>query len=189
MKVAGIIYLHEISQNRMFGSSRKNLDMFNKICGQNALKNVVLTTTKWAAITEDMGERRERQLADTYWKEMIRHGSTMARFKGTQASGWEIIGGILSKRVVDFVLIQEELVELQRLIPQTEAGQTLRYTLQELLKQQQELARELEEQKAREGGEGIRKWEQNKQRIGSLLGQIHQLKVPLGARIKGFLGL
>jgi hypothetical protein len=32
----------------MFGASRKNLTMLNKLCGDDALKNVILATTKWS---------------------------------------------------------------------------------------------------------------------------------------------
>lgn len=43
----GIIYLHRISDVRMQGSAKKNLLMFKKLCGDDALRKVVLTTTIW----------------------------------------------------------------------------------------------------------------------------------------------
>ena len=41
-KLAGIVYLHDISLTRMLGSTLKDLDIFQKLCGEGALKRVVL---------------------------------------------------------------------------------------------------------------------------------------------------
>lgn len=113
MKLAGIIYLHDISENRMFGTSRKNLDMFRKLCGDDALKNVILATTKWAGVSPELGARREKQLADMYWNEMIDHGSTVVRFNDSHPSACDIIDNIvLEHEAMDFVRIQEELVNI-----------------------------------------------------------------------------
>lgn len=191
MKLSGIIYLHEISQTRMFGTSRKNLDMFRKLCGDDALRNVVLGTTKWGDVTPGVGEKREKQLRDTYWKEMVQRGSVIMQAHSSSGSAWEIVNRILGNQVVDFVRIQEELLELQKVIPNTEAGQTLSYTLKELLEQQKELARQLEEEKAANTADSRVQQQllENQRRMGETVGQIHKLKVPLGARIKGFFGL
>ncbi|KAG2074693.1 P-loop containing nucleoside triphosphate hydrolase protein, partial [Suillus decipiens] len=67
MKLAGILYLHDITQTRMFGTSRKNLAMFRRLCGADAEKNVVLVTTKWGDVSPEMGESRERQLKSSFW--------------------------------------------------------------------------------------------------------------------------
>jgi hypothetical protein len=95
MKIGGVIYLYEISQTRMLGSARKNLAMFRKLCGEDALKKVVLGTTKWGEITDDVGQRREQQLRDNFWKEMIDEGSQMRRFLNTPESAWEMVSIIL----------------------------------------------------------------------------------------------
>ena len=49
-------------------------------------------------------------------------------------SVWEIVNRIIINDRVQYVRIQEELLELQRLIPETEAGRTLLYTLDDLQK-------------------------------------------------------
>ncbi|KAG6852774.1 hypothetical protein C0991_009214 [Blastosporella zonata] len=146
MKLAGVIYLHEISQTRMLGTARKNLDMFNKLIGKGATKNIVLATTKWSEIPEEVGERREAQLRERHWKWMFDLGAKLARFTGTPESGWELLHLILDqghKSNVDAIEIQQELVEIKKILPDTQAGQTLRYTLEELLETQRKAAAQL----------------------------------------------
>jgi len=45
LNLARIIYLHRIVDNRMSGSLKKNLQMFQCLCGQEAMSNVVIVTT------------------------------------------------------------------------------------------------------------------------------------------------
>jgi hypothetical protein len=107
MKLAGIIYLHEISQSR-FEISRMSLVMLNKLCGNDALSKVILVTTKWGDISADVGQRREQQLADTYWKEMLDKGSEMARFMNTPESAWAIVDLIVSRDPADALVASQE---------------------------------------------------------------------------------
>src|SRR4051794_37978067 len=46
-RLAGVIYLHRITDPRMGGSALKNLEMFQKLCGTGSLPSVILTTTMW----------------------------------------------------------------------------------------------------------------------------------------------
>jgi hypothetical protein len=68
-KTKGIIYLHRISDVRMQASAKKNLFMFKKLCGDDALKNVILATTMWDRMTEADGTARELELTSTpdFW--------------------------------------------------------------------------------------------------------------------------
>ena len=172
MKLTGIIYLHEISLARMPGRAFKNLNMFRKLCGDEALKNVVLGTTKWDDVTPEVGQQREMQLRDDFWKEMIGHGSVMMQVRNDpEHSPWKIIDQILSSPIIESVLIQKEIVELQKIIPQTKAGEELRYTLQQILEKQK-------------GRESVPKEDRD-----ALVRQISQLKVPLSVRFKALLGV
>jgi len=183
MKLAGVIYLHEISQTRMLGSSRKNFMMFNRLSGDRAARVVVLATTKWDDVPEDVGKRREDQLTQTHWKKMIGQGSQIRRFMHSHDSAWHIIDDILHTGAIDALLIQDELVNLQKNIPATEAGTSLRNSLQELLKDQKEIAAQLK--KESQTNERLReRYEEAEKRLRSTLNQIQDLKVPLSARIK-----
>ena len=128
MNLAGIVYLHDICQARITGTASKNLDIFKKLCGEDALGNVVLGTTKWTTIRQEIGQQREQQLRDTFWKDMIERGSVVKRVGDDSSSAREILDHILRNKAVESVLIQDEVVEQRIPIPKTTAGRMLRYT-------------------------------------------------------------
>ncbi|GLB39694.1 putative 50S ribosome-binding GTPase [Lyophyllum shimeji] len=133
LKMAGVIYLHDITQPRDRGKALNNLCLFNKLCGPNAARNIILATTKWSEVTNDVGVRRERQLKDEHWRDMIKHGLRTCRFNATRESAWEIVNQILDHRAIDASQIQEELVVIDKFLEETDAGRTLRFTLKDLL--------------------------------------------------------
>ncbi|KAG6860605.1 hypothetical protein C0995_009426 [Termitomyces sp. Mi166 len=181
MTLAGVIYLHEISQTRMLGTARKNLDMFNKLIGHDATKNVVLATTKWGDIPEAVGIRREEQLKDRHWKGMIDLGATLLSFRDSRESGWAIIQHIINSAAtqsptfayVDSVAIQNELVEVRKMLPETEAGKTLLYTLEELLEMQRQSAVQLRKDESSDEVKAM--MQENDQKIRATLKQIDDL--------------
>ncbi|KAG1878861.1 P-loop containing nucleoside triphosphate hydrolase protein [Suillus subluteus] len=127
MKLTGILYLHDITQSRMSGTMLRDLDVFRKMCGEDAEKNVILVTTKWAnltRITPNVGKEREQELTSVFWKEMMAHGSTTTPFDRSRP--WDVMRPILAnKTVVDALQIQKELVDWGRKLPETDAGKAL----------------------------------------------------------------
>ena len=145
MNLAGIVYLHDICLPRCTGTILKNLDMFKKLCGDDALGNVVLGTTKWSLIhRQETGEQREQQLHDSFWKDMINHGSVIRRVRD-DSSAREILDHILQNKAVESVLIQDEVVDKRIPVPETTAGKTLRYTQEQFeeLKKKREKSRQM----------------------------------------------
>ncbi|GLB39635.1 putative 50S ribosome-binding GTPase [Lyophyllum shimeji] len=188
MKLAGVVYMHEISQTRMLGTSLKNLEMFQKLCGEEGLKNVILATTKWSEVPPEVGARREDQLKDRHWKPMLELGSALRRFEDTQQSGWDIIEHILkngsTEAATDAVAIQQELVEIDKILPETEAGQKLRYTLEELLESQRQTSAQLRDD---EGNPELKSMlEENRQKIGATMQQLKALNIPFTRRLRNF---
>ena len=107
-------------------------------------------------------------------------------------NAWEIVDRILDRVENNELQIQRELVELQHLIPETEAGKTLRYTLQQLLEVQKEMAEKLAARaRDAEGGDTHlrEKLEDTRAQIGRTLTQVQELKIPLSRRIKNFFGI
>ena len=152
MKLGGVIYLLSITE-KMRGTTRKNLDMFHQLCGDKALSSVVLGTTKWGEVDENVGKDREEQLAEKFFGGMVASGSKVLRFdprprpSRTDRSARAFLDAILDqlefgkneKILNDSVLqIQNEIVELERRIPETAAGKELRYTLEQLVQMQKE---------------------------------------------------
>ena len=148
----------------------QNFEMFRKLCGDEALRNVVLGTTKWDEVNFEVGQQREQVLKDIHWKEMLQRGSVIMRVLADSASAWEIINHILKNDRIEFVRIQEELLEFGRHIPETDAGRTLLYTLDHL--------------QARLSAE-----ERTARRMRGNMDEIRMLKVPLSEKVKRFFGL
>ena len=140
MKLGGVIYLQTITDKRMKGTTLRNLKMFRRLCGEDALSKVILGTTNWGEIDEAVGTRREQELGETFWKDMTSRGSEIRRFHKTQSSAQGFLDSILRndpRAGNDTSLhIQQELVDLQRHIPETDAGTELRYTIQQVLDMQ-----------------------------------------------------
>ncbi|KFX88791.1 hypothetical protein V490_07401 [Pseudogymnoascus sp. VKM F-3557] len=142
--LSGIIYLHNISDVRMDGPSVTNLRMMRKLCGTSSLKNVVLATTMWEDTNDILGSERELELQQTFWKDMISDGSTVARVL-TKSSGdaREIVKSLLNNEPLS-TRLQEELNSGKSLI-QTEAGTEIGV---ELAKQEYKLRKEYEAERA-----------------------------------------
>lgn len=115
--LSGIIYLHRISDNRMEGSETLNLRMFKKLCGMDNLKNVILATTMWDLTPEADALRREGNLRDIFWKDMLAKDSTMERIYKQPG---------FAKTLVRKVLSNDRMVT--RLQEQMGAGKQLRDT-------------------------------------------------------------
>jgi hypothetical protein len=90
--LSGILHFHSIEESRMRGSSIRSLQMFQALCGENALCNVVFTTTYWDRVSSDVGANRESQLQLKFWKLFMDQGSRVARFQPrTYEAAWNLI--------------------------------------------------------------------------------------------------
>ena len=189
MKLAGIIYLHEISLDRFTGTARKNQDLFKKLCGDDALKHVVLVTTKWGKlVSHNIGVERETELRGKFWKDMLRFGSKVSRFDDTPGSAQKIVCNILINRSTDVTLrIQEELVDLKKYLPQTDAGKTVYDDLQKKLNRLKEVLHDMDQ--ADRDDEGQKGYEDVMNQIRRIAVEIENFKVPLTQKILGLVGL
>ncbi|KAF7983557.1 hypothetical protein HWV62_21140 [Athelia sp. TMB] len=133
--LTAILYLHRISDNRMAGSALRNMELFQRLCGDAALPNVVLVTTMWDEVDEATGERREQELRDTFWASMIDSGSQIARFYHTPESAWKILGPYTGHFRPVKLQIQMELVDKGMPLSKTAAGSFLKSWLTVLSKQ------------------------------------------------------
>ncbi|KDQ08309.1 hypothetical protein BOTBODRAFT_166021 [Botryobasidium botryosum FD-172 SS1] len=121
-RLTGLIYLHRIIDNRVGGVSYKNMKMFHKLCGDDVLKNVVLCTTMWSGVPEEVGAQREEQLQSEFWPDMIRKGATIARHDGTRESARRIVSHVMSLGGAPPLLIQREMIDDGKLLIHTTAG-------------------------------------------------------------------
>ncbi|KAL4928158.1 uncharacterized protein BDV17DRAFT_291906 [Aspergillus undulatus] len=140
----GIIYLHRITDIRMQGSARKNLIMFRQLCGEDALKKVILVTTMWDKVPADEAARREKELIETpeFWGWMIGKGSTFHRHNNTEASARGIVSSLAGHKAPIATDLQKQLVDENKSLDQTSAGQELQ---SEMLKEKAKWDRERRE--------------------------------------------
>lgn len=133
--LAGLIYMHRISDTRMGGTARRNLRVFHRLCGQNSLKNVVIVTTMWDKVTLEEGERREQELqsSETLFKPLLDEGAVMCRHDGTLASAMGIIDYLLRIRDHATTQIVHELLYEQKTLENTAAGTEIQSELRAIL--------------------------------------------------------
>ena len=183
MKLGGVIYLHDVSLTRMLGTTRKNLEVFQKLCGDDAFRSVILGTTKWGDVFKEDGDMRSQQLCENYWRDMLDHGSKVFKFEDSSKSAWAMVDSIveLNRSRAEVLQIQRELVDALKLIPDTEAGQKLRNDLDQVLKKLKE------DRKAQKKDESKRL--ELDHEIAQVREQMKFMRVPVSQRVLGFLSL
>ncbi|PVG00610.1 P-loop containing nucleoside triphosphate hydrolase protein [Serendipita vermifera] len=145
--LAGVIYLHRISDNRFSGSAKRNLKTFQALCGPDYSPRIALVTTHWA----EEGTRR-------YNQDVIRHETFEQRWwKGLSAKGARIFALLddtpyYAEPILDdilhirgrgeTVLMQDEVGKDKKKVAKTTAGKELDSGITDRIKQ-------LEEEKSR----------------------------------------
>ncbi|KAJ8517855.1 hypothetical protein ONZ45_g5022 [Pleurotus djamor] len=188
VKLAGIIYMHRVSDNRMAGSPLKNLDMFRQLCGTHAAQNVVLVTTMWSRVKPEVGQKRLAELKSNFWHGMIQCGADVAQFNDTSDSAWSIIKQLEDTKKREVLLLQEELVDLQKRLSETEAGKALYNTLQRQLDAQKQVLQQLEAEARKSDNPKLADdlkahYEATQKQIEATFDQVKEMKISLTRRI------
>ncbi|KAL7907857.1 P-loop containing nucleoside triphosphate hydrolase protein [Trichoderma velutinum] len=142
IRLAGIVYLHRITDNRMGGTALKNLSIFKKLCGDDGLSCVVLATTMWRLVSPEEGERREHDLStkQEYWAGMVSRGSKVLRLDKGVVSALAVIEHIFAQRRRITLDIQQEMAD-GKTLDETRAGQEVEKDLAALRqKHEQDMA-------------------------------------------------
>ena len=168
---------------RMRGTTLQNLKVFQSLCGKENLEAVVFGTTKSGKLTPEAYARREKQLSDVYWKDFKNRGARVFKLLPSHESALQLVEAVLGKAQLEqrVLLIQKELVDLAKMLPATEAGKELKYTLEEIM----------EHQKRALAGDNLtqQQIEAHKQKIATIASQIKQLKLSFSQRLLKFFGL
>ena len=127
--------------------------MFRELCGESALKNVVIATNMWNEDPQDVNEAREKELRGKFFKPALGDGGAqMVRHLNTVESARDIMRKIVKNDPV-VLQIQRELVDEGKDLGDTAAGsavnrelsEQLRRHLDELKGVQEEIAQAFEE--------------------------------------------
>ncbi|KAG6382119.1 P-loop containing nucleoside triphosphate hydrolase protein [Boletus reticuloceps] len=174
--LSGILYLHRITDNRMAGTPLRNLRVFRKLCGKDALDKVYLTTTMWDEVDQSIGERRLEELGTEYWRSMIIQGAEVVCLQNNEDSAKQIIQQILSQEVVrKAVLLQEEMADLRKELEETQAGQELYSQLEKLVERQMVLLKRIDEERKVASKEGV---------LDELQGEYNGLRVQIDGKLR-----
>ncbi|KAI1087989.1 P-loop containing nucleoside triphosphate hydrolase protein [Rostrohypoxylon terebratum] len=156
LSVAGVIYMHRITDNRVSGSSVKNLEILRKLCGMDAFSRVVLTSSMWDSIEQDTALLQkafshEDQLKNTenFWGSLIRGGSNVMRWTGDRESAFGAINHLvnLREKYGSITLkIQRELVDQEMNLDDTEVGKEVQDVFVQALAKHQEDLRDITSQ-------------------------------------------
>ena len=142
--LSGIIYLHNITNHRIDGSPLRCLRMFQKLCGERSLQNVLLTTTQWSNVPQAQRESREADLrSGNFWGGLLARGATLTRFMGTRESGLELIHKLMKKEPKPLD-IQDQIVEGGMRLVETDTGKYINDELISLQKKHQQDLEDLE---------------------------------------------
>ena len=168
--------------------------MFQHLCGHEALSKVVLGTTKWKRTEHEIARAHQKELQDVHWRALMQKGAKVMPFVDTTASAQAFIKPLVAnarkQKLTDIYLqIQKEMVDKKKIIPETEAGKELRFTLKEVLEMQQRMAN-MEKTLAADGDEHAQQQLQEaEEKIQLLLKQIKALRIPFSRKFRRLFGL
>jgi len=122
--------------------------MFQKLCGENALRNVIIVTNMRGEVKGRVGEKREAELKgkEIFFKPILDKHAQMARHLNTVDSARSILRLMLHNPPLP-LRIQEEIVDHGKDITETSAGQELDRELLEERRKHEEEKRRLEEER------------------------------------------
>ncbi|KAF8551123.1 hypothetical protein OG21DRAFT_1513159 [Imleria badia] len=99
IKLAGVIYMHCITEDRMRDTSRHNFRMFSKFCGDTSLRDVLIVANKWPGNENNDGEARDQEspVNDEFFWPAIDKGARMLCHDGSQASAHAVVRHFLHR--------------------------------------------------------------------------------------------
>ncbi|KAF8181512.1 hypothetical protein BJ912DRAFT_979725 [Pholiota molesta] len=151
-RLAGIVYMHRILDNRVGGISARSFRMFRNLCGDASLRNIVITTTMWDQVEGPIGEQREKELAskDAFFKLAIDKGARLGRHDNTLASAQTIIRSIIQNHTSPVTLRIQESFAAGKELTREMFEQMERHRLEEATRaRDEETRKELTAEKTR----------------------------------------
>jgi hypothetical protein len=179
-KLSGIIYLHRITDDRMRGSSLRSMRMFRQLCGESFYKNLLLGTTCWSLIPEEVGASREKELMtdENFWKGLIGKGAQFVRMPDDGWEAKELVYDLARLEPVS-LQIQQEMADSHLNFSALSATQTLEEDMSNLQAEHENKKQQLEAEHQRQ----IIEQQQREQRLQNELARERQ-KALLMARLK-----
>jgi hypothetical protein len=160
-RIHGVVMLHPISDNRMSGSSLRNINMMKAMCGFESYANFAIATTMWPSkpdyAEKAVLESRNAQLLadDSFFGALVTRGATVFRHnqKGYRSvlnegnSAKQIVAHLVRQsdmHTLDVLQLQRELVDQGKKLGETTAGIAVAGDLYKLGRAHEHHLRELE---------------------------------------------
>ncbi|KAG8814897.1 hypothetical protein FRC19_001418 [Serendipita sp. 401] len=99
-KLDTVLYLHPISDNRIPWSGLERLKLLASLWKIDRVSNLVIVTTMWDEVKEEVGVRREEELKIKFWADLMAMGCQVKRFHRTTESALEILSPPTQKVVI-----------------------------------------------------------------------------------------
>ncbi|QRV87076.1 50S ribosome-binding GTPase [Ceratobasidium sp. AG-Ba] len=153
--VQGVLYFHQINEKILPRYSKQAFEICVKICGTDAMRNLMIVTNKWSGNLNQEDILEERRHRSDCFHEALRVGARLARRAGPGPESAESIIRAMFYLSPSQLLLQ---IKLQRGLPLigTEAGRLLQMLIHSQLVQLQENEAELEEELKQARGDGDR---------------------------------
>ena len=128
----------------MAGTPLKNLRTFHDLSKEYGFRNVVITTTMWDEVDEDLGGAREGELKSKYWEPILGYSTTKRFLKNSRQSAFLVLEGFIDTANVDFsLLLQQELACMREHIGDNTVGLDLLSKVESSVKEQDEVLKRL----------------------------------------------
>lgn len=127
--IGGIIYIHDITRERMGGEGKMNIRVLESLTGKNNWNHITLVTNKWGDSRRPEAEaQREKELRETaeFWGDMnnAAQPALICRFDNTESGARKIIERHLDMAFVP--QISNQMVAKHATLGATDAGQVIR---------------------------------------------------------------
>ncbi|KAJ2911899.1 hypothetical protein MD484_g8513, partial [Candolleomyces efflorescens] len=148
-QLSGVIYIHSIANNRIGGTGRRNLTIFQKLCGRRSIRNVALLTTRWDQVKQSTATSRENELRtkSPLFKYFLDNGAALFRYdrKDGISPAQTIIRHFLNTTPTPLT-IQREIVDEGKLLSETAAGIELQKDFRKRMEDAHKTMRHLKEE-------------------------------------------
>ncbi|TFK22553.1 hypothetical protein FA15DRAFT_695677 [Coprinopsis marcescibilis] len=85
--LGGIVYMCDISANRVNGAARVIVERLEKTLDEpNIFQRVVFVTASWDEVSPEVGTQREEELCSSFWKKLIARGAVVKRTQNLHGS-------------------------------------------------------------------------------------------------------
>ena len=133
-RMTAILYMQPITSTRMSGSVLRNFQVMKRMLGIQNFPHLILVTSMWDLVDSDLGQKREKEMRDLFWADLIDAGATVARFSGNKDTAHAVLE-MIKKKPIAALTIQRELVDSGVALDQTTAGAYIDSEILELLSQ------------------------------------------------------